>query len=269
MKIKKNTLLLLAISITFIGCMKEYVYISSFVYNNESSWDITVESHSPDNRLDSIFVIPRGGSHTIELDSEGGFPYPFMWRSSNRGSLDYAVFSNQNKQFIHRVYPLEPTTNNLYQFETYKLVHSEQYKRTYQYTFTDADFTDAASIIPITKLDIAPFWDEMEIHGHALYVIRSADELRKLITEPMELPQIDFAQNSVIIIVGDSYGKDLLIDVSLLRKNDGNYDCEVILKGIHGWTKWGKAFTTPIISSTATVDFIPHYFWKSPHENIN
>ena len=84
---------ILIISITaftaalFIGCSdSDYSYTSNYIYKNDSSRDITMKSYNYANGdlledANYTFVIPAGKAHTLRFDTEGGFPYPFMWTS--------------------------------------------------------------------------------------------------------------------------------------------------------------------------------------------
>lgn len=135
-----------------MGCRdSEYTYTSFYIYKNDSSRDITFKSFNcvSDYLEDPeySFVILVGNAHTLRFDTEGGLPYPFMWRSPT--SSDYVIVSNGEKQFENTRY--SPTgEDKLFRRETYEITKdSKKHRdRTYQYVFTDKDFENATPIEP-------------------------------------------------------------------------------------------------------------------------
>ncbi len=144
---KKLLLIPVLIIFAFSGCITEYVYLSTYVYKNQTSYSITVKAHSCFLEKDSVFIIPPSESHMLEFMVDGSHYSPPFWGDYISIS-DYIVVSNGEKQFIHKFYPPDPETNNLYQEETYKLVKERKRHRTYEYIFTDDDFVNAEPIEP-------------------------------------------------------------------------------------------------------------------------
>lgn len=150
---KKLLILSAAISIllTFAGCSdSDDSYTSNYIYKNDSSQDITIKSYNYVNGdfledTNYSFVIPVGKTHTLHFDTEGGFPYPFMWRSPT--GADYIVVSNGEKQFTNTRHSPDGE-DKLFMQETYEITSNGKKKRelTCQYVFTDKDFENATPI---------------------------------------------------------------------------------------------------------------------------
>ncbi len=149
---KKLLLISVLIIFVFVGCNKDYVYVSTCVYKNQTDESICFTWHSHYARRslteDTIFIIPPQGMHELKFRREGACPPPFCGDYMGPFYDDSIVISNGEKQFIHKFYPPDPETNNLYQEETYKLVKERKRHRTYEYIFTDDDFVNAEPIEP-------------------------------------------------------------------------------------------------------------------------
>ena len=129
---------ILIISITaftaalFIGCSdSDYSYTSNYIYKNDSSRDITMKSYNYANGdlledANYTFVIPAGKAHTLRFDTEGGFPYPFMWTSPT--GADYIVISNGEKQFTNTRHS-STGEDKLFRSETYEILKNNDKKR--------------------------------------------------------------------------------------------------------------------------------------------
>ena len=140
---KKLLLISVLIIYTFTGCFTEYVYVSTYIYKNQTSSSITVKVHYVSK--DSIFVISPQESYELEFYYDGAsYPPPFLFAGFDIN--DSIVVSNGDKQFVHKRFPLNPETNNLYQEETYTFVNEKKRHRTYEYIFTDDDFVNAEPI---------------------------------------------------------------------------------------------------------------------------
>lgn len=147
---KKISALFLAtlIALTQIGCNEsDYSYTSYYEYRNDSSSEIHLTSYNYikgelAEDPDYSFVIPVGESHTLRFATEGGYPYPFMWRSPT--GADYITVINGVKIFVNTRYS---TTGEdmLFREDSYEIIKSSKKgrNRTYQYVLTDRDFQSA------------------------------------------------------------------------------------------------------------------------------
>lgn len=152
---KKVPAFLLAtiIAITEIGCNdSDYSYTSYYEYRNNSSSVIYFNSYSYATgelieEPDYSFVIPVGDSFTLRFDTEGGYPYPFMWASPT--DKDRVVVSNDEKQFFNTRHANFGDIK-LFREDSYEIVKSSKKgrNRTYQYVFTDKDFENAQPVEP-------------------------------------------------------------------------------------------------------------------------
>lgn len=148
---KLSVLLITAIvATTQSGCDSEDVYHSYYRYKNECSTDIRLTSY---NYLsgelledpDYTFVIPCGETHTLRFDTEGNYPYPFMWTSPM--GADRVCVTNGTRQFINTRHSFTGE-DKLFREESYEVLKTSQKERTrtYQYVFTDKDFDDAEPV---------------------------------------------------------------------------------------------------------------------------
>lgn len=152
---KKIPALLLAMIIAMVetGCNdSDYSYTSYYNYRNDSSSEIHLESYSYyDGELheepDYSFVIPVGQTYTLRFATEGGYPYPFMWRSPTEE--DRVVVSNNEKQFFNTRHANFGEIK-LFREDSYEIIKSNKKgrNRTYQYVFTDKDFENAQPLEP-------------------------------------------------------------------------------------------------------------------------
>ena len=139
--------------LAFSGCFTEYVYTSTCVYKNQTDESICFTWHSHDARHslteDTVFIIPPQGSHALKFWAEGHYPLPFCGDHMSPNPGDSIVVSNGEKQVIHKFYPPDPETNNLYQIKTYTLVQKTKRHITFEYIFTDTDFADTEPSAPM------------------------------------------------------------------------------------------------------------------------
>lgn len=151
---KKLSALFIAIIVaaTQSGCDPDYVYTSYYCYKNECSTDIRLASYnylSGELRKDPdcTFVIPCGGTHTLRFDTEGNYPYPFMWTSPT--GADCVCVTNGMQRFINTRHSFTGE-DKLFREESYEILKTSRKERarTYRYVFTDEDFDDAQPVEP-------------------------------------------------------------------------------------------------------------------------
>jgi len=131
-----------ALSMCTIG-KYNYVYTANYIYQNDTSWDLTVNS-CIDFLLqrDSVFFIPQSGNFMLTFAFEANsIPGPFHWRGYP-GYRDSTIVSNGAKQIIYHY----RDKDKLYLKKSYMLIEEAKRRGTYQYTFTDEDFLDAEPI---------------------------------------------------------------------------------------------------------------------------
>lgn len=120
---------------------------ASYIYTNNSSYEITVSSYSqfPSTTQEPYiqFAVASGEEYTVELETQGigGAPPPF-YNTSYEG---YVTISNGETTAIHYKHEEHPdmeVENNILDLDSYELVNSSRdgYKRTYRYTITDDIF---------------------------------------------------------------------------------------------------------------------------------
>ena len=121
----------------------DYVYTANYIYRNNTSWNLTVNSYFDFfPQRDSVFFIPQGDNFMLTFAFEANsVPEPFCWRG-HPGYMDSTIVSNGVKQIIYRY----RNKDKLYVKEDYTLIEEAKRRGTYQYTFTDEDFLDAEPI---------------------------------------------------------------------------------------------------------------------------
>lgn len=152
---KKIPAFLLAtiIAMTEVGCNdSDYSYTSYYNYRNDSSSEIHLTSFNfikgeLEEDPDYTFVIPVGQTYTLRFATEGGYPYPFMWRSPT--GADYVNVDNGYKRFVNTRYSTSGE-DKLFREDSYEIIKSNKKgrNRTCQYVFTDKDFENAQPLEP-------------------------------------------------------------------------------------------------------------------------
>ena len=142
--------LLLAAAALCSQCQtNDYVYGAYYIYRNESSRTVTVESYSSINMegvlthpLDSKFVLPIGGEHTLLYSTEGGYINPLCWYGNPMG-YDSTIISNGIRQVVQRQWERDP----LYFQENYEVVSEGRLTKTFRFVFTDDFFENGEPIM--------------------------------------------------------------------------------------------------------------------------
>ena len=126
----------------------DYVYGAYYIYRNESSRTVTVESFSPIKRngmlvpgRDSTFVLPIGGEHTLLYSAEGGYVNP-LCLYNNPWGYDSTIISNGIRQVVQRQWERDP----LYFQENYEVVSEGRLTKTFRFVFTDDFFENGEPI---------------------------------------------------------------------------------------------------------------------------
>ena len=124
----------------FISCHPDYTHYTYYTYINHTASIITIECYygdapfdevaNPDDLYKTLTILP-GEENTVVFGGRT-FSEPFGWLNT---SAVYLLVKNEQVKVFER-----GATNNLLKEKVYTLTSASEYRRYYEYSFTDDYF---------------------------------------------------------------------------------------------------------------------------------